>query len=215
MADFAIQRRTMVDNQIRTVDVTDHGVLAAFLTVGREAFVPPAMQDLAYLDRPIDFGGGRRSMQPAQLAKLVQLARPQAGEKVLIVGGATGYTAAIVAELGASVVVLEENAELAGIARAAFAGNPAIEVVSGPLTAGHAAGAPYDLVLFDGAVEEVPEAIVAQVGEFGRLVYVEGEGNSALATVAVRAAGKLSPRPAFNLPGHLLPGFARPAVFAL
>lgn len=215
MADFAIQRRTMVDNQIRTVDVTDHGVLAAFLTVGRETFVPAALQDLAYLDRPVEFAGGRRMMQPAQFAKLVQLAAPQAGEKVLIVGGTTGYTAAIVAELGATVVMVEEDAALAAAATAKFAGNDAVTVVTGPLAAGAPAAAPYDLVLFDGAVEVVPDAILAQVAEGGRLVYVEGEGNSAQATVAVRSSGRVSARAVFNLPGHLLPGFARPAVFAL
>ena len=215
MADFAIQRRTMVDNQIRTVDVTDHGVIAAFLTVGREAFVPASLRDLAYLDRPIDFGGGRRSMQPAQLAKLVQLAAPRAGEKVLIVGAATGYTAAIVADIGANVVMVEEAAELAAAAKANFAGSPSVTVVEGPLSAGAPAEGPFDLVLFDGAVAEVPEALLAQVAEGGRAVYVEGEGNSAQATVAVRSSGRISTRAAFNLPGHLLPGFARVPVFAL
>lgn len=215
MADFAIQRRTMVDNQIRTVDVTDHGVLAAFLTVGREAFVPPALRDLAYLDRPIDFGGGRRSMQPAQLAKLVQLAAPRAGEKVLIVGAATGYTAAIVADMGATVVMVEEDAALAAAAKANFAGSASVTVVEGPLTAGAPAQGPYDLVLMDGAVAEMPEALLAQVAEGGRAVYVEGEGNSALATVSVRSSGRISSRAVFNLPGHLLPGFAPAPAFAL
>lgn len=215
MADFAIQRRTMVDNQIRTVDVTDHGVLEAFLTVGREVFVPAALQDLAYLDRPVDLGGGRRMMQPAQLAKLVQLARPRAGETALVIGGGTGYTAAICAELGARVVLLEEDHELASIATAELAGTPSITVVEGPLTAGAPAEAPFDLVLFDGAVEEMPAAILAQVAEGGRAVYVEGVGNAAQATVAVKSSGRISTRAVFNLPGHLLPGFARPAVFAL
>ncbi|MCE1236579.1 MAG: hypothetical protein LWW93_09495 [Hyphomicrobiales bacterium] len=214
MADFAIQRRTMVDNQIRTVDVTDHGVLAAFLTVGRESFVPAALEDLAYLDRPVDFGGGRRMMQPAQLAKLVQLAAPRAGEKALLIGGASGYTAAILADIGAKVTMVEENPDLAARAAATLAGS-GVEVVAGPLAAGAPAGAPYDLVLFDGAIEEMPEAVLAQVGEGGRAVFVQGAGNSALAMVSVRSSGRISSRAAFNLPGHLLPGFAKPAAFAL
>lgn len=212
MAEFAIQRRTMVDNQIRTVDVTDHGVIAAFLSVGREAFVPAALQDLAYLDRPVELGKGRRLMQPAQLAKLVQLAAPKAGEKVLVIGGATGYTAAIVAAIGASVTMVEEDADLAATAKGALSG---VDVVVGPLTAGAPAGAPYDLVLFDGSLEDLPEAIADQVGEGGRIVFVRGSGNAAKATVCVRASGRLSERTAFNLPGHLLPGFVRPAAFAL
>ena len=215
MADFASQRKTMVDNQIRTVDVTDHAVIAAFLTVGREAFVPAAMQSLAYLDRPVEFAGGRRMMQPAQLAKLVQLAAPQAGEKVLIVGGATGYTAAIVAELGATVVSLEEDAALAEMAKAAFAGDDRVGVAVGPLTAGWAAAAPYDLILFDGAVEVVPTAITAQLAPGGRMVAIEGTGLSGRAVVSVESNGVLSSRTAFNLPGRLLPGFARAKAFAL
>lgn len=215
MADFAIQRKTMVDNQIRTVDVTDQGVISAFLTVGREAFVPAAMRGLAYIDRPVELGAGRAMMQPAPLAKLIQLAAPRAGEKVLIVAGNTGYSAAIVAELGATVTLLEEDAALAATAKSALASNPSVTVVVGPLTAGWAAGAPYDLVLIDGAVEAIPEALTIQVGEGGRIVAIEGEGLSARATVAVRSSGRISSRTNFNLPGRILPGFVRPAEFVL
>lgn len=215
MAEFAIQRRTMVDNQIRTVDVTDHGVIAAFLAVGREAFVPTAMRDLAYIDRPIDLGGGRAIMQPAPLAKLIQLAEPRAGEKVLIVGGNTGYAAAIVAAMGATVTTLEQDPALVAVARGALADVSGATVVEGPLAAGWPAGAPYDLVILDGAAEEIPAALDAQVAEGGRIVYIDGEGLAARATVAVRSSGRVSSRTVFNLPGRLLPGFAKPVAFAL
>ena len=214
MSDFASQRKTMVDNQIRTVDVTDHAVIDAFGAVGREAFVPEEMRSLAYIDRHVQIAPGRFVMQPAPLAKLIQLAAPQPGEKVMVVGGGTGYAAAIVAELGASVVMVEENADLAARAEAALAGR-AVKVVRGALTAGCAAEGPYDLVVFDGSVETVPAAFLAQVAEGGRIVAVEGAGQTGRATVTVKSSGTVSSRFAFNLPAMPLPGFARAREFAL
>ncbi|MER2604739.1 MAG: protein-L-isoaspartate O-methyltransferase [Siculibacillus sp.] len=213
MADFAIQRRTMVDNQIRTVDVTDHAVIAAFLTVGREAFVPAAMRSLAYIDRPTELGGGRAVMQPAPLAKLIQLAAVVPGEKVLLIGGNTGYAAAILAELGAVVTMVEERADLAETAATELGAKAT--VVVGPLAAGAPVGAPYDLVLFDGAIEVLPEAITAQVADGGRIVAIEGAGLSGRAVVTVRSSGKMSSRAAFNLPGRILPGLEQVRAFAL
>ncbi len=214
MSVFADQRKTMVDNQIRTVDVTDHAVIDAFSTVGREAFVPAELEALAYIDRPVQVAPGRFVMQPAPLAKVIQLAAPQPGEKVLIVGGNTGYSAAIVAELGASVVMLEENADLAAKAETALAGRD-VAVVRGALTAGCAAEGPYDLVLFDGSVEVVPDAFLAQVAEGGRVVAVEGSGQTGRATVTVKSSGTVSSRFVFNVPAMPLPGFARVREFAL
>ena len=214
MADYAVQRRTMVDNQIRTMDVQDHAVIDAFDTVAREVFVPEAVKAFAYIDRPVDLGGGRALAQPGPLARILQLALPVAGEKVLVVGGATGYTAALMAEIGCKVVSLEENAGFAATARAALAGTD-VEVAEGPLSAGWAAGAPYDLIFFDGAIEVLPEAFVAQVAEGGRIVAVEGSGLSAKAVVSVKASGKLSSRMGFNAPAPMLPGFARKVEFAL
>ena len=193
MADFAIQRKTMVDNQIRTMDVQDLAVIDAFSTVAREAFVPAATAAFAYIDRPTDLGGGRALMQPGPLARLMQLALPLPGEKVLVVGGATGYTAALIADIGAEVVSLEEDAGLAATARTALAGTT-VTVAEGPLTAGWDAAAPYDLVFFDGAIEVLPEAIAAQVAEGGRIVAIEGAGLSARAVVRVKSSGRLSPR---------------------
>lgn len=214
MADFAMQRKTMVDNQIRTVDVTDHAVLDAFGTVGREAFVPAALRSIAYVDRPVPVAPGRSLLQPGPFAKLVQLAAPQPGEKVLIIGGATGYSAAIVAALSGSAVLLEENADLAAQAETALAGLP-VTIVRGPLAAGAAAQGPYDLILFDGSIEVLPEALFDQLVEGGRIVAVEGAGQSGRAVVSLKSAGGVSTRTAFNLPAPALPGFARAKAFAL
>jgi protein-L-isoaspartate(D-aspartate) O-methyltransferase len=214
MSDFASQRKTMVDNQIRTVDVTDHAVIDAFLAVGREAFVPAEMRSLAYIDRHVRVAPGRFVMQPAPLARLIQLTAPQPGEKVLIVGGNTGYLAAIVAELGASVVMVEENGDLAAAAETAVAGRD-VAVVRGALAAGCVAKGPYDLVLFDGSVETVPDTFLAQVAEGGRIAAIEGAGQTGRATVTVKSSGTVSSRFAFNLPAMPLPGFARAKEFAL
>ena len=215
MADFAIQRKTMVDNQIRTVDVTDHAVLDAFSAVGREAFVPAARQTLAYIDQHVQVAPGRFLMQPAPLARLIQLAAPQPGEKVLIVGGNTGYSAAVVAALDASVVMVEEDADLAAKAEAALAGTAGVKVVRGALAGGCAAEGPYDLIVFDGSVEVMPESFVAQVAEGGRLVAIEGTGQTGRAIVRVKSSGTVSSRFAFNLPAMPLPGFAKAREFAL
>jgi len=213
MADFAIQRKTMVDNQIRTVDVTDHAVIDAFSAVGREAFVPAARRDLAYIDQHVLVAPGRHLMQPAPLARLIQLAAPVAGEKVLIVGGNTGYSAAIVAALDATVVMLEENADLAAAAEAVLAG---VKVVRGPLAAGCPAEAPFDLIVFDGSVEVVPAVFVSQLAEGGRIVAIEGPaGQTGRAVVTVKSSGTVSSRFAFNLPAMPLPGFAKAREFAL
>jgi len=214
MADFASQRKTMVDNQIRTVDVTDHAVIDAFSTVGREAFVPAARESLAYIDQHVAVAPGRFVMQPAPLARLIQLAAPQAGEKVLLVGGTTGYAAAIVAELGASVVMVEENAELAAAAETALAGRD-VAVVRGKLADGCAAKAPYDLIVFDGSIEVLPDGFLAQLGEAGRIVAIEGSGQTGRAMVTVKSSGTVSSRFAFNLPAMPLPGVAAAREFAL
>lgn len=215
MAEFATQRKTMVDNQIRTVDVTDRAVIDAFGSIGREAFVPAGLAALAYVDRSIEVAPGRFLIEPAQLARMIQLAAPVPGEKALVVGGATGYTAAIVAQLTGSATLLECDAGLAAAARTALAATPAVTVVEGPLTAGWAAAAPYDLVIFDGAFDDLPEAVIAQVAEGGRIVGVRGTGPSSSVVVVTKAGGTVSIRPAFYLPAAMLPGFARAREFAL
>lgn len=215
MAEFAIQRKTMVDNQIRTVDVTDFGVLDAFGTVAREAFVPAALRPLAYIDQHIEVAPGRWLMQPAHLAKLIQLAAPQAGEKVLVVGGNSGYSAAILADLGASVTLLEENAGLAATAKTNLADVASVTVVSGPLSAGWSAAGPYGLIVVDGSIEVLPQGFLGQIADGGRIVAIEGAGLTGRAVVTVKSGDSVSARTAFNLSAMPLPGFGRAREFAL
>ncbi|OLP55482.1 protein-L-isoaspartate O-methyltransferase [Rhizobium rhizosphaerae] len=218
--DFEAARIKMVDNQVRTTDVTSHPVLSAFLTVPREAFVPEEMKALAYIDTDVKVSaanGGRYVMEPSPLAKLVQLAAIEPGDAILEIGSNSGYGAAILSRIGGSVVALESDGALAAQARTTLAalGYDNVTVVEGPLEAGHAAGAPYEVIFLHGAVETVPDAIFAQLKDGGRLVAVVGYGNASRAKLFLREGGIVSESPAFNTAVKPLPGFrlAREFVF--
>lgn len=217
MIDFAAQRTKMVESQIRTEDVTDRNVIAAMAAVPREKFVPERMAELAYIDQDLAIAGmgmgGRFLMKPATLARLLQAASVAPTDHVLDVGCGLGYAAAVLARLAASVVALEEDAALAAGARKQLGDLANVEVVEGRLEEGHKARAPYDLILVEGAVEVVPEALLGQLGEGGRLVAVVGYGRAASATVFTKADGDVGDRPAFDADVPPLPGFRRPRGF--
>jgi len=216
MTDFAQARRTMVDCQIRTNDVTEARVVDAFLSVPREAFVPSAKQALAYLDidLPIGQAGSQRYLiQPMFLAKLVQLAGVRSTDAVLDVGSATGYSAAVLAQLGAKVVALESDESLAGEARAALAGYGNVSVAVGNLEKGAPDSGPYDVILLEGSVDEVPTALFESLREGGRLVAVVGRGRAGRATIFVRVGEDFAGRIAFDASLPALPGFAKAAAF--
>ena len=218
-ADFAERRVKMVDGQIRTVDVTSAPLLEAMLTVPRELFVDADRRDLAYIDEDVRIADGaagpRYLMEPSPLARLIQLAEVDAQDNVLDVGCATGYSAAILSRLARSVVALESDPALADTARSVLSqlGCANVEVVTGPLREGHAAKAPYDAILIGGSVEEIPEALLGQLGEGGRLVAVEGHGNAGIARLYLKTAGIVTGRRTFNAAIKPLPGFERTHAF--
>ena len=213
--DYAALRLKMVDGQIRTTDVTSHPVLNAFLAVRREDFVSDRRKAVAYIDNDVEVGGGRYLMAPSPLAKMLQLAEIRLTDHVLDLGAGTGYTAALLGHLAGSVVALESDAELAASAKANVeaAGLSNVSVATGDLAAGHAAKGPYDVIVVGGAVEELPEALFAQLKEGGRLVAVVGRGLSSGARIYVRERGTQSERFAFNASVHMLPGFQKAAEF--
>lgn len=215
MTDFERLRLGMVDGQIRTADVTDHRVLAAFLTVPREAFVPDARRGLAYLDSRVPLGpSGRAMMEPMILARLVQLGAPREGERALVVGCGYGYAAAIFAELGLTVTALEEDPALAAEARTRLAAYTDVTVVEGSLAAGAAEGGPFDLVFCDGAIVTGADALAARLKPQGRLVAPAGEGRATRATIFRRSDQGLAATTVFDAAAPALPGFQPAAAFA-
>lgn len=218
MFDLVAARRTMVDSQVRPSDVTDQRIIAAMLDLPRERFVPERDAALAYLDRDVAVTTGaspRRLLKPMVLAKLIQAAEIGRSDHVLDVGCATGYSTAVLAQLAGSVVALEEDATLARHARENLAAvTAAAEVVTGALTDGWPARAPYDVILINGAVETVPERLFHQLAVGGRLVAVVGRAPASKAMRYLAAAdGRASAIPIFDAAASQLPGFAEPQRF--
>ena len=201
-------RTKMVDGQIRPNDVTDLRLIDAMLEVPREAFMPDGRKGFAYLDMNLPLENGRALIQPMILARMIQAADVTSTDKVLEIGAATGYSTAVLSRIAGSVVALDEDAALVSAARAALADTARVTVVQGPLTAGHPAGAPYDVIFVWGAAARLPDAIPAQLAEGGRLLVVEGAGQSARAMLYTRSGAGVSGRVLMNAAVPGLPGFA-------
>jgi len=161
--NFEQMRQAMVASQLRTTAVNDPRVVAAMGKVARERFVPAGQAAFAYLDRSLPIGNGRSMPSPMVVGRLLTEARVRPGERALVIGAGSGYSAAVLAELGAVVVALEEDKDLAGKA------TPGVTRAAGPLAKGWAKSAPYDVILFDGAAEQIPPAIIGQLADGGRL----------------------------------------------
>ena len=218
MVDFADARRTMVDCQVRPSDVTDLRLIAALLDVPRERFVPTAHRAIAYLDIDVpvsEAGSPRALLKPMVLAKLLQAAGLSEGDHVLDVGCATGYSSAVLAQLTHDVVALEEDATLAAAASEALAvtGGANVSVARGPLNRGWEQGAPYDVIVLEGASEVVPDALLSQLKDGGRLVAVVGSGPMGKATLYRMAGNRPTAQALFDASAPLLPGFAKTAAF--
>jgi len=194
-SDFLERRRYMVDCQLRTGDVTNLNLLAAFLDAPREAFVDPAVAAFAYMDsdQPARGSKTRRLLAPLTLARLLQAATVAPGEMALDVAGGSGYSAAILARLGARVVALESDAGAAEAAKSELSGVASAEVVVGDLAAGFPSKAPFDVIVVNGAFEVLPDILIAQLAENGRLVGVEARRG------ADCSARRLPARPKFRV----------------
>lgn len=206
-------RNAMVASQLRTSAVNDPRVVAAMAQVERERFLPAAAARFAYADTMVELPGGRRHNNPLATGRLLTEARVQPGDKVLLVGAAGGYAAALLAKLAARVVALEEQPDLVAHARAALAGIDKVELVEGPLNAGWAAGAPYDLIVVDGAIEEVPACLFDQADPGARLATgLVDRGITRLATGA-RAVHGFGLVDFADCVCTILPGFEKPRGF--
>jgi len=216
MTDFAAARRNMVEGQVRTADVTDLRIQSAMLEIPRERFVPPALAELAYvdLDLPVGEAGSRRLVKAMVFAKLIHAADISSADRVLDVGCTTGYGAAVLARLAREVFALEEDEDLAQMARSALSDQQNVKLVTGPLIAGWPQVAPYDVIVLEGATEIVPQAFISQLRDGGRLVGILGSGPGAKAVLYCRSRDELGGRPIFDASAAVLPGFAKSPVFA-
>ena len=218
-ADFSELRIKMVDGQVRTTDVTSAPLLEALLSVPREVFVSDRQRDLAYIDADVRIAdgthGARYLMEASPLAKLMQLAEISPTDSALDVGCGSGYASAILSRLARSVVALESDSALAQTAASTLSGLGCgnVTVVQCALAQGHAAKAPYDVIFVGGSVENVPAPLLDQLAEGGRLVAVEGQGNSGVARLFFKAGGVVTGRRAFNAAIKPLPGFEREHAF--
>ncbi len=219
MSDAVRQRLNMVESQVRPSDVTDRRILRAMGEIARETFVPASLASLAYMDECVALhaqpGRMRRSMlSPRGFAKLIQLASIEATDRVLDVGAGRGYSATVLARLAAQVTALESDPELASAARAALAGEPKVSIVEGPLSVGHAAAAPYNVIVVEGALFASPEILLAQLATGGRLVAVQRDGIVGHATLWRRVGTHVGTTSAFEIHADVLPGFEQVAAFS-
>ncbi len=217
MTDFTLARRNMIDGQLRPNRVTSAPLLAAIGELPRERFLPEAVRSVAYADDDVPLGSGRFLMEPMVLARLIQALQPHAEDRALVVASGRGYGAALLARLVKSVTAVESNPVLAGsadrILKELGVGN--VARVTGKLEDGAPGTAPYDVVLIEGAVQQIPQAILDQLAEGGRLATVLAGPSGALgvAQLVVKQGGVTSGRPLFDAGSPVLPGFAPPPRF--
>ena len=206
--DFAAAREAMIESQLRPQGVTDRGVLDAMRTVARENFLPSHTRPLAYVDRAVAVSEGRFLAAPTVLGQLLTEMRPQPGQRALVIGAGTGYSAAVLKEIGLDVVPIESDARLI-----AAAGEQGVQVTSGSLDAGSATGAPYDQILIDGAVEYLPDAIIEQLADGGRLGAALIDRGITRLIVGRKAGGAFGYLSIGDAGVPALPGFSRPKAF--
>ena len=217
MADYAQRRTTMVDTQVRPSDVTKFPIIEAMLKTPRELFVPDDKRESAYVGEHVDLGGGRVVLDPRTLAKMLEAVDIQPDEMVLDIGAGLGYSSALAAHLAEAVIALEDVPELARDAEQALgeadADNAA--VVEGNLAKGAAKHGPYDVILVQGAVQHLPEAITDQLKDGGRIVAIFQDGALGAVRVGYRIDGQMNWRFAFNAGAPVLPGFEASRAFVL
>lgn len=208
----ADMRSAMVDSQLRTNDVIDPAVIGAMAAVPREAHVPASLASVAYTDRAVALGNGRALNAPLVTGRMLVAAAVQSGMRVLLIGSATGYTAALLALLGTEVHAVEEQSELMATAKSAVA-NENVHWVEGPLAAGAPGAAPFDRIIVEGAIETLPDALVTQLAEGGRLIAALREGAVTRLVQGIKAGGAVPLRSFADMDVAPLPGFAEPTGF--
>lgn len=217
MSDFTARRTMMVDTQVRPSDVTKFPIIEAMLTVPREEYVPSAQREAAYMGENLDLGQGRVMLEPRTLAKMLDALAIGPSELVLDIGSALGYSAAVIAHMAEAVVAVEEDEAMVADAQDTLLemGSDNAVVHQGPLIEGAEAHGPYDVIVVQGGVAEMPAAILAQLKDGGRIGGLFMEGALGEVRIGYKRDGVVSWRMAFNAAAPVLPGFARDVAFQL
>ncbi len=217
MPDFTQLRTTMVDTQVRPSDVTKFPIIEAMLSVPRENFVPTAKRAGAYVGEHVDLGNNRVVLDPRVLAKMLDVLNIENDELVLDLGCAMGYSSAVIARMAQAVVAVEEDETLAAEAASALTANGSDNVIleTGPIAKGAAQHGPYDVVILQGGVEKMPDEILSQVKEKGRICAIFLDGALGIVRIGYKIDGAITWRMAFNATAPVLPGFVKDAQFAL
>lgn len=217
MTDFAARRTMMVDTQVRPSDVTKYTIIDAMLSIPREAYVPSTKREAAYMGEHVALAPGRVVLDPRTLAKLLDALDIQPVEAVLDLGCGLGYSTAVMARMAEAVVAVEENADLAAEAQATLSaqGVDNAAVIAGKLAEGAAKAGPYDVIVLQGAAEVVPDVLLAQLKEGGRIGAIFMEGALGVARIGYKLDGVVTWRQAFNASAPVLPGFVAHRAFTL
>jgi len=217
MSDYAKRRRMMVDTQVRPADVTKFPIIDAMLTVPREAFVPRDRMEAAYVSENIAIGGNRVILEPRTFAKMLDALALGNDDLVLDLGAGLGYSSAVIAHIAEAVVAVEDDEARLSEAESLLAEHHADNVIlhGGALSEGAPEHGPYDAILIEGAVEEVPEAIIGQLKEGGRMACLFMEGTLGVVRIGYKLDGGMSWRFSFNASAPVIPGFEKARAFAL
>ena len=217
MTDYASRRTMMVDTQVRPSDVTKFPIIDAMLSVPRENFVPDSLREAAYIGENLDIGKGRVLLEPRTLAKMLDALNIQPNHVALDIGCGLGYSTAILARMCEFVVAVEDDEARAEAAQSLLSGQGIdnAAVMAGPLDTGASKSGPYDIIIIEGGVQALPDAILAQLREGGRIACVFAEGNLGVVRIGYKLDGVMNWRFAFNASAPVIRGFGKTKEFAL
>jgi protein-L-isoaspartate(D-aspartate) O-methyltransferase len=185
--DYTAEREAMVERQLRRRGINEARILDAFLEVPREAFVSPEYGHLAYGDHPLPIEAGQTISQPYIVALMIEAAGIAAGDKVLEVGAGSGYAAAVISRIADKVIGIERQHDLAEVARERLQklGYGNVTIVEGDGTKGCADEAPFDAILAAASGSHVPQPLIDQLADGGRIVMPVGSAGSVQELVKV------------------------------
>ena len=215
MPDFSAARIQMVDCQIRPSDVTRYPIIEAMLAIPREQYVPSALRSVAYAGAHVELGDGRVVLDPRVFGKMLDELALSSSDLVLDIGCALGYSTAVLAHVAEAVIAIESDAQMAGEAATTLAEQGVDNAVAteGVLTEGDPAHGPYDVIMIQGGVEEMPQALLDQLKPGGRIAAIFMDGGAGQARIGIKTGNGIAWRHAFDATAPVLNGFERAPAF--